>query len=139
VRGAVVVKYSTAQAGKGEVGFAGNDVVGKAADGLLVGFVADFGAADDDDQVGTEAFEEGDEVSGWGGVPDIDAEADDFGLLGEDGFGDVEEALVDVEFKETGARLEVAEVGEQVAQAESAVRVPGVEGGQDDVGHGATS
>ena len=36
-----------------------------------------------------------------------------------------------------GVRLKVAQVGHQVAQAEGRVDVLGVEGGEDDVGHGS--
>ena len=69
-------------------------------------------------------------------VPDVDAEADDLRVLREDGFEDVDGALVDVEFEDRRAVAEAAaEVGEQVAQAEGGVGVFGVEGGEDDVGH----
>ena len=53
-----------AKLGESKVGFAGNDVVGEARDFLFVGFVADFGAAENDDEVGTELFEKTDEDEG---------------------------------------------------------------------------
>ena len=53
-----------AKLGKSKVGFAGDDVVGEARDFLLVGFVADFGAAENDDEGGTELFEKTDEDEG---------------------------------------------------------------------------
>ena len=98
--------------------------------------MTDFGAANDEGDVGTESFEDGDKLGGLGDVPDVDAKADDFRFVGKDFLGDVERALVDIEFEEPGARLEVAEVGEEVAQAKGAMRVPGVERGKNDVGHG---
>lgn len=56
--------------------------------------------------------------------------------MGEDGFGDVEGALIDVEFEELGVGLEGGgEVGEEVAQAEGGVGVFGVEGGEEEGGH----
>ncbi len=53
-----------AKLGESKVGFAGNDVVGEARDFLLVGFVADFGAAENDDEGRTELLEETDEDEG---------------------------------------------------------------------------
>ena len=47
-----------------KVAFAGDDVVGEARDLLLVGFVTDFRAAENDDEVGTELFEKADEDEG---------------------------------------------------------------------------
>ena len=62
-------------------------------------------------------------------VPDVNAEADDFGILREQDFRDVERALVDVELGEAGARLQFAEIGQQIAQAERGVDVLRVERG----------
>ena len=53
-----------AKLGKSKVGFAGYDMVGEARDFLLVGFVADFWAAENDDEGGTELFENTDEDEG---------------------------------------------------------------------------
>ena len=57
-------KELAAKLGESKVGFAGDDVVGEARDFLLVGFVTDFGAAENDDEVGTELFEKTDEDEG---------------------------------------------------------------------------
>ena len=116
--------------GEGEVGFAGDDVVGEVADFLFGGFVADFGSAEDDDGLGAETFEVGDELGGGGDVPDVDADSDDFWILREDGFEDVDGALVDVEFEDGGTGGEGAEVGQEIAQTEGGMSVAGVEGGQ---------
>ncbi len=109
--------------GKLQVGFAGDDVIGELDDGLTVGFVADFRAAEDDDELGANAFEGGNEFGGGGDVPDVNAEADDLRRFGEEGFGDFDGALVNVELEQFGARAEVAEIGEQVTQAESGVDI----------------
>ena len=122
----------SAEIGEGAVGFAGDDKVGEAADVLLVGFVADFGAAEDDFYVGAEAFEFGDELGGGGDVPDKDAEAEDAGVFGQDRFEDVGGFLGDFEFEDFGMGLKGAEVGEEVAQGEGCVGVFGVEGGEGD-------
>ena len=48
---------------------------------------------------------------------------------------DVDRPLVDVEFADRRPRPQLAEVGEQIPQAERGVQVFGVEGGEDDFGH----
>ncbi len=103
----------------------------------MVGLVTDLGAAEDDDEVWAELAEEGDEFGGGADIPDVDADADEGGVEGEDLFGDVDGALVDVEFADGGVGLEFGEVGEEVAQAEGGVGITGVEGGEEDGGgHG---
>ena len=52
-----------------------------------------------------------------------------FGLRASSDFRDVERTLVDVELREARARLERAEVGQQIAQAERGVDVFRVERG----------
>ena len=110
-------------------------MVGEGDDGLVFGFVADLGSTEDDFEVRAEAFQCGNDFEGWIGIPDINAEADDFRVLGEKDFGDVERALIDIELDESGAGLERAEVGKEVAEAERGVDVFGVKGGEDDIGH----
>ena len=66
----------------------------------------------------------------------METKAENARIVPQDVFSDVERALVDVEFEETGARLKVAEVGEEVTKTESAMRIAGIERGEDDVGHG---
>ena len=62
-------------------------------------------------------------------VPDVNAEADDFGVPRQEDFRNVERTLVDVEFRKARARLQVAEVGQQIAQAERGVDILRVERG----------
>ena len=87
----------------GEIGFAGDDVVGKAADFLLAGFVAYFGTAEDDGQVGFYAFQFCHDLRCGGDVPDIDAESDEARVFGEDRFDDIGGPMVDFEFEDFGA------------------------------------
>ena len=104
-------------------------MVGQLNNFLFFGFVADFRAAEDDFDVRPDAFDGGDDFGGRLDVPDVNAEADDFGIAREEDFRDVERALVDVEFGEAGARLQFAEIGQQIAQAERGVDVFRVERG----------
>jgi hypothetical protein len=54
-------------------------------------------------------------------IPDVNAKADDFGMLRKEDFRYVERTLVDVEFGEAGARFQIAEIGQQIAEAERGV------------------
>ena len=65
----------------------------------------------------------------------IDAEAEDGWIFREQRLGDVERALVDIEFQKLGAGLKRAEVREEVTQAEGGVNIFRVEGGQDNFRH----
>ena len=55
---------------------------------------ADFGAADDDDKVGTEFLEETDEAESLRGIPDIEPEAKDARIVPQDTIGDLFMALL---------------------------------------------
>src|SRR5690606_12921701 len=81
------------------------------------------------------AFQVGDKPRGLVDVPDVDADADDLRLLGEDRFQDVDGPLADVEFEELRMLAEFAEVGVEVAQPERGVREFGVESRENEVGH----
>ena len=129
------IEESAADFGKFEIGFAGDDVVGGLADGLKFGFEADFGSAEDDGDVGSDAFEDVDDFGGELGVPDVNAEADDFWVSGEKDFGDVVGALVQVEFDNAGAVLQFSEIRQEVAQAERGVNIFRIERAEDNVRH----
>ena len=92
----------------------------------------DFGAAEDDFQVGKLLAEEGEEFGDAGGVPDVDAEAEDVRVAGGDGVGNFGGGLLEGEFEELGLGAEVAHVGEEIARAEGGVAVPRVDGGEED-------
>ena len=115
--------------GKLQIRFARDDVVGELDDGLIFSFITDFRAAEDDYDFRPQPFDGGDDFRGRRDVPDINAEADDFRLVRQNHFRDVERALVDVEFHERCAGSQVAEVGEQIAQAERGMDVFRVERG----------
>ncbi len=104
-------------------------MVGQLNDGLTLGFIADLRSAEDDFDVRPDAFDGSDDLGGGFDVPDIDAEADDFGIVRQQDFRDVERTLIDVELGEARARLQVAKIGQQVAQAERGVDVFRVERG----------
>ena len=104
-------------------------MVGQLNDGLVFGFIADLRSAKNDFDVGPDAFDCGDDLGGGLDVPDVDAEADDFGIARQQHFRDVERTLVDVELGEARARSQRAEIGQQVAQAERGVDVFRVERG----------
>jgi hypothetical protein len=104
--------------------------------GLPVEFVADLRPAEDDHQLRPQPLEERHDLRGRSRIPNVNAQPHDPRPGVEDRLDDVERALVDVELAQHGARLQFAEIGEQVAQAEGAVDVARVESGKDDVRHG---
>ena len=58
-----------------------------------------------------------------------------FANLGELQPRDVQRTLIDVELRDDGARLQLSEIGEEIAQPERGVAELGVERGEDDVRH----
>ncbi len=87
-------------------------------DRLLLEFVTDFRAAQNNGNVGTHSFDSGYHFGRWRDVPDIDPETDDFGIPGKQDFRNVDGALIDIELGEASAGLERAEIGQQVTQSE---------------------
>ena len=84
---------------------------------------------------GRKPFECGDQFGRGRDVPDINAEADDFRVLGQQRFRNFDRRLMDVEFEQRGARPEFGEIGQQIAQAERGMDIFRVERCQDNVGH----
>ena len=121
-----------AEVGEREVGFTGDDVVGERGDLLLIGLVAHLGSAQDDDEIGIETAEDGDQFGRGPDVPDVDTQPKNGRASDQDLLGDVERTLVDVELPEGGKGLEFTEVGQQVTQPERRVRKLGVERGEQD-------
>jgi hypothetical protein len=113
--GALMIEEVMAEAWESKVGFAGDDVIGELNDGLVRGFMGDFGAAEDDEETWAKPFKECDEFGGGCDVPDVDAEAKDERICLEDAFGDIERALLEIELDELGTGLEGTEVSEEVA------------------------
>src|SRR5581483_10670418 len=130
-------EQNAANLGEFQVGFAGDDVVRLLRDLLPVGFVAHLGPAEDDDDLGAQAFEDGDDLRGGGGIPDVNAEANDARVFREKLLDDFDGSLMNVEFEEGGAGPEFIEIGQEITQTEGGVNVFCVECGQDNVGHGA--
>ena len=103
---------------------------------LRFSFVADLRPAENDGRLRAHPLDGGDDFSGLGDVPDVNTQADDLWILRQQDFRDVHRTLVDVEFHDPRARLQVAEVREEVAQAERGMDELRVERGKDDVRHG---
>ena len=124
-----------AQSGKLEVGFAGHREIGEPHDLLLVVFVADFRPAEHDDQLRREPLEQPDEFRRRRDIPDVDAQAENARSPRKNRFGNVDRPLRDVELGDLGSRLQITEIGEQIAQPERTVGVAGIQRAQDNVGH----
>ena len=121
--------------GKFQIRLAGDDVVGQFDYFLTFGFVADFGAAENDFYFRPDFFYRGDDFGRLLDVPNINAEAENFWFAREQGFRDVERTQIDVEFGDDGTRLQLAKIGEEIAQPKRGVAELRVERGEDDVRH----
>ena len=102
-------------------------------DFLLFGFVTHFRPAKNDDHFRSNALDGCHDFRGWRHVPDVDAEADDPGILRQQRFGNVHGSLIDVELHQLCARTERAEIGHEVTQSERGVNVFRVERGEENV------
>ena len=110
-------------------------MVGQPDDRLLIPFVTHLRPSEHDLQVGAQAAEDAEEFERGAGVPNIDAQSEDFWGSLQQGFRDLQGALVDVELQDLGPRLQFSQVGHEAAQPEGGVEVLRVEGGQNDVRH----
>ena len=139
------MEQGAAEFGEAEVAPAGNQVVGEADDFLILPFVADFRAAEDDFQCRTGRLELADNFGRLPDIPDVDAEADDLrgaarlAQFSQQRRDDFLNRPLDGEFAQhaDGAQVLTAmagQVGKQVAQAKRSVDVFGVEGTKDDGG-----
>ena len=120
---------------KFQIRFARDDMIRQLHNLLTLGFIADLGPAKNDDDVRSHPFDGGDDLGRFRDVPDVDAEPNDFGFAREQDFRDVERALVDVELRDHRARLQFAQIGEEIAQPERGVNELRVERGEYDVRH----
>ena len=80
-------------------------MIGQSDDRLLVPFIAHLGPSEHDLQVGAQAAEDAEQFEGWACVPDIDAQSEDFWGSLQQGFGDLQRTLVDVELQDFSPRL----------------------------------
>ena len=125
------------QGGKTDVAPAGDDMIGQIADTLFVDLETDFGTTEHDDRLRRDRLELGHEPRGLLDVPDIHADADDARSFRQQFLDDILGLLADHELADRRGLPPLAKVRAQVAQAERGMRVTGVEGSQQDLGHAA--
>ena len=99
---------SLAQLRERQVAWAGDQIVGQLDDCLPVPFMTHLGTAEYHDQIRPYLLEQGDDLSGFHHVPDIDAKTDDARLFGQQCLGDVQRSLGDDEFADGGVSLQLA-------------------------------
>ncbi len=115
---------------------AGDRVVGGAADGLLLDLVADFRAAEHHRHLRRALLEQPHHRLGLAHIPDVHPEADDARRQREQPLHHLRRRRAQSELGNLAGFAQLAQVGAQAAQAKRGVRVAGVEGGEDDGGHG---
>ena len=137
-----------AQLGKAHIAPAGDHVVGQRHDGLGVGLVADFGAAEHDADLRPLRAQRKDYGVALFHVPDVNTQADYVHITGShrttcgnQGGGNVCRGRLDGEFAQHRAvrhRLPAMalHIGQQVAQPQTGVHIAGVQRGEHNaVGH----
>jgi len=110
-------------------------MIGERDNLLLLCFIRDLRAAEDDRDVRAQLFEHGDDLGGLRDIPNIHAEAHNSRFLPKQGLHDLQRLLVDDEFEQAGTLQRPPEVGHEVAEPERGVDVFRVERGEDDVRH----
>ena len=133
---AAVTSESDPQVGEGEVAPARDHVVGGPAHRLRLDLVADFRSAEHDRDLRRHGLQQGDDPARLLDIPDVDAEADQARAARQDLLDRLLGAYAEDELDDLGFVAELTQVGAQAAQAERSVGVAGVEGGEDDRGHG---
>ena len=128
------VQERAAQLGKAHITPAGDDVICKLHDGLLIHLMADLGAAQNDPDIGPRDSEQPHHLAGLRHVPDVHAETDDARRQRQQRVHDVLRLARNREFTQGRLRLQVAHVRQQVAQAERGMNVLGIERRQNDGG-----
>ena len=74
---------SLTQVRERQVAWAGDQIVGQVDDRLPIPFMTHLGAAEHHDQIRPYLLEQGDDLSGFHHVPDVDAKTDDARLFGQ--------------------------------------------------------
>lgn len=105
-------------------------IIGKPGHVGMIGKVTDFRPAQHDDRLRSDLFYQGDDLADLFHVPDVNAKTDDGRLMPQDLLDDIERALVDGEFFDAGARLQIAQIGVQITQSKRSMDVTGVERGE---------
>ena len=98
-------------------------MVGKSNDFLFFRFKAHLGTAKNDDQFRPDALERGHHLCGFRNVPDVHAQTDDARILRQHDLGDIERALVNVEFEQDGPIPQLTKIGKQIAQSQGGVDI----------------
>src|SRR6185295_8710189 len=120
-----------------QISLASDHVVRAPHNLLLIDFKTHLGSAEDDRDVGSDALQSRNDLRSLRNIPDVNSEADDLRLLGDQHFNQIQRSLIDVEFDQTGAGLQFSEIRQQISEAKRGVRVSGVQRRQHNVRHGA--
>ena len=125
----------SAQLGKGQIRFPCDDIVSQVNDLLLFRFITDFWPPQNNEDLGSNAFQIRDQPRRFFDVPDVDAQSDDLRFVLQDLSEDVQSRLVDRKLKQPGLLLQFPHIGQQIAQSEGTMVVPGIQGRKNDRVH----
>lgn len=134
------VQQAATQRGEGNVAPAGDDMIGKLHDALRFAlrfdFVTHFRTAQHYRDIRTECLQLRHHLGRFLDIPDVHAKADDPRSLAQQRFHDIRSASRQREFENARPFAQLSEIGVEIAQAERSVGIAGVEGGEEDIGHG---
>ena len=111
----VAVKDLLNQLGKGQVGFAGDEVIHLFSKRLAIDLVTDFRTADHELDFRVNPFDQRDDFQGLGGIPDINPETNNPGSLSQELFDDIDGAFVNRELLENRPVTPLTQVRHQIA------------------------
>jgi len=98
--------------------------------------MGDLRATDDNADVRCDLTQDANHAASFDQVPDVDAEGDDAWGFRQQLLNDARRRIVDGEFTNRRARLQLAEIRQQVAQSHGRMAVPCIERAEQDVGRG---
>ena len=113
------------QAREADVARTLDDIVGQPADLLSIRLVADFRPTDDDRQLRRKRLQAPNQLGRLDDVPDVDAEADDLRFIRQQPLRHLFRRPAGHQLHQPDAVLQVAGVGEQIAQPERGMRDSG--------------
>ena len=119
----IVVENAPADFCEFPVCFPSDHVIRELADRLELCFVAHFGSAEDHRHFRCDFLEDLNQFDTQLCVPNVHAQADDLRITRQESLSDIGHPLVDVELDDAGARLKIAEVRQQIAQAERSMDI----------------
>lgn len=136
----VTQQNRSAEFGKGEIGRTSDQIVRQPDNGLCLPLMADLRTAEHQYGLRAHGFDQRRQPGALLAVPEVDAQPDDPRTAKQQLLRDVVWPGLQRVLTKLGPVAQIAHIGKQITQRETAVDMAGVESGKNDVGHrGASS